>query len=51
MPMAKTTPRNKMDESQVSKLILDIITSDDPKEKARLRTFNQPTKKKRKNAD
>lgn len=47
--MKKRTPRNKMDASQVAKLMLDIISTDDPKEKKRLKEFNQPPKKKGKN--
>ncbi len=48
MPMAKSTPRSKMDEPQVSRLILDIITTEDPKEKARLKALNRPTPKNQK---
>ena len=40
------TPRDKMDVAQVSKLMLDIITTDDPVEKKRLLEFNQPSKRK-----
>ncbi len=44
--MKKRTQRDKMDVAQVSKLMLDIISTDDPEEKRRLKEFNQPTKKK-----
>lgn len=45
-PTTKKTPRNKMDLAKVSKLMLDIITTEDPAEKKQLKEFNQPPKKK-----
>jgi hypothetical protein len=40
------TPRDKMDAVQVARLITDIISADDPKEKKCLIAFNESPRKK-----